>query len=90
MESTDMTLNSPMASPPATKDMMQKVLAIIVTVGFFGVICFMLLFPVPETGKDVLLVLIGALGAAWTGIIGYFYGSSSGSAAKTAILATKI
>jgi hypothetical protein len=69
------------------KDWTPKILAYGVTLGFFGVLAMMFTHAIPDTGHDVLLVLIGSLGSAWIAIINYYYGSSSGSAAKTQILA---
>lgn len=46
-----------------------------------------LLYVEPQSGaKDALLILIGGLSAAFGGVVSYFFGSSSGSAEKTAIM----
>jgi hypothetical protein len=58
--------------------------------GFFSVLTLMFFHNIPDTDHDVLLVLIGALGSAWASIIAYYFGSSSGSAAKNAILAQAV
>jgi len=69
------------------KDWTPKVLAYGVTLGFFAVLLLMFMHSIPDTGHDVLLVLVGSLGSAWIAIMNYYFGSSSGSAAKTQILA---
>ena len=57
-------------------------LAIGITLGFFGLLTYMLKFDVPAANKDILNIMLGSLGTAWISIVGYFFGSSAGS--KTA------
>jgi hypothetical protein len=72
-----------------TKDWVPKVLAIVITLGFFGILIWMLLNGMPKTGTEALLMMLGALGTAWTGVVNFYYGSSAGSKAKNDILAAK-
>ena len=67
-----------------TKDWVPKVLAIVITLGFFGILIWM-----PQTGTEALLMMLGALGTAWTGVVNFYYGSSAGSKAKNDLLASK-
>lgn len=69
------------------KDNTPKVLAYLVTGGFFSVLGFMLTNTVPTESKDVLNLLLGSLGTAWISVISYYYGSTSGSRAKSELLA---
>lgn len=74
----------------AVRDWTPRVLAYVITVGFFGVLGYILKFGLPEqneAAKNVLLMLVGSLGTAWTtGVIGYYFGSSSGSDRKTELM----
>ena len=67
----------------ATKDWVPKVLAVVITLGFFGILIWMLLNGMPKTGTEALLMMLGALGTAWTGVVNFYYGSSAGSKQKT-------
>jgi hypothetical protein len=67
----------------AVKDNTPKVLAYSVTIGFFGTLgLLMSSIQLSPTSHDVLLVMVGSLATAWTGIIAYYFGSSSGSKTK--------
>lgn len=62
-------------------------MAILVTVGFFSILFFMLFYPVPPDNKDVLNSVIGSLGTAWIMVISFYFGTSLGSQSKDALLA---
>ena len=60
------------------RDHTPEILAYTTTVGFFGILTWMLINGVPKE-SDVLMVMLGALGAAWTAQQGYYFGSSIGA-----------
>lgn len=62
-------------------------LAYAITVGFFGVLGSLMGFDIDASSKDVLLIMLGTLGTAWTGVIAYYFGSTAGSKQKTELLA---
>ena len=65
-----------------TKDWIPRALAVGVTFGFFGILFYMLIFGLPTTGNEAMLLMLGALQTAWTGVISFYFGSSSGSQKK--------
>jgi len=70
-----------------TRDWVPKVLALVITVGFFAILDWLLLNGMPKTGSEALLMMLGSLGTAWSGIVNFYYGSSAGSEAKNNLLA---
>lgn len=70
----------------AVRDNTPKILAYLVTVGFFAVLAYMIIHGLPPTGSEPLLIMLGSLGTAWASVIAYFFGSSSGSQMKTEML----
>lgn len=72
------------------KDRMPGILAVSVSVGFFGVLYYIMTHNLPAENKDVVMILLGSLGTAWTGIIAYYFGSSAGSKQKTDALSAAV
>jgi len=72
----------------ATRSLMPPLLAGSVTVGFFGIMGMMFNGQV-DSSNPAILMMLGSLGTAWTGIISYYFGSSAGSQAKTDLLSKK-
>jgi len=69
-----------------TKDWIPRALAIGVTVGFFSIMIYMLIYGLPTSGNEAILLLLGALQTAWGGIIAFYFGSSSGSQKKDTMI----
>jgi hypothetical protein len=68
----------------STKSIVPPLLAMVVTTGFFGIL-FALMMGY-ATKSDELMIMLGSLGTAWTGIIGFYFGSSAGSQDKDKML----
>ena len=71
-----------------TKSIMPPLLAGAVTIGFFSIMVLMF-FNKLDDSNPAILMMLGSLGTAWTGIIAYYFGSSAGSQAKTDLLSKK-
>ena len=67
-----------------TRSKIPDILSVIITVGFFGVLGYMLLSDVKPA--DTLLIMLGSLATAWAAIVNYWFGSSSGSLYKNDII----
>jgi len=63
-------------------------LALSVTVGFFGILVGMMTQKFATS--DALMLMLGSLGTAWTGIIAFYFGSSAGSQAKDEAIHAKL
>ena len=70
-----------------TRSHYPAVLSTFVTLGFFGILGSMLVMEYSPT--DSLLIMLGALGAAFGAVVNFWLGSSNGSALKSDLLAAK-
>ena len=64
----------------STKSIVPPVLAMGVTIGFFGILYALMTGYAQKS--DELMIMLGSLGTAWTGIIGFYFGSSSNAQDK--------
>lgn len=71
----------------AVGDKTARNLAYMITAGFFGVLATLMFADVSSANESILYVMLGSLGASWTGVIAYYFGSTAGSAKKTELLA---
>jgi len=65
-----------------TRDWTPRALAGAITIGFFGVLMYMLTYGIPTAGGEAMLVMLGTLGTAWGAVVSFYFGSSAGSRAK--------
>lgn len=70
-----------------TRSFVPAILSILITVGFFGILIGMLAGKLTSTDNQALLIMLGALGAAWGAVVNYYFGSSADSGRKTELLA---
>ena len=72
-----------------TQDWTPKVLGIAITLGFFGLLAYLMKREPPAGSRDILNIMLGSLGSAWIGVVTYYFGSSVGSARKTELMSAK-
>ena len=63
------------------------VLAWVIVVGFFALLALMLQINIPEEQNSVVFMLFGALSSGFGQVLAFFFGSSSGDAMKTKLIA---
>lgn len=64
------------------------VLMMVVTFGLFGLLVMMNFHPVPDASKDLMNIMLGAIGTGWVAGINYFFGSSASARTKDTAIAT--
>jgi hypothetical protein len=61
-------------------------LGAIIVAGLFLVTYWLIIKDSPPSNKDALLIVLGVLASQFANVIGYFFGSSKGSADKDEML----
>ena len=73
-----------------TRSAIPGALALLVTLGFFGILAAMITGTFKPADNQSLLIMLGALSAAWGAIVQYYFGSSASSARKDETFATVV
>lgn len=73
----------------ATKSWIPATLAMVITVGFLGLLFGMAIGKLKVVDNQAFILLLGSLATSWGMVVAYYFGSSSGSADKTSILAAQ-
>lgn len=69
------------------KDWTPSILGLAIILGFFGMLAYIMKYGMPTQGNEVMLIMVGALSAMTTQVGNFFFGSSSGSKTKDALIA---
>lgn len=74
----------------AVKDHAPMVLAVLLTVGFFGVLAFMMIHGLPKDtgGSEAMIAMIGGLATGFSMVLSYYFGSSASSRIKDDTIST--
>ena len=69
-------------------NMLMYILGCLIVAGFFGVTALLIFRTtvIPPGSRDAVMLLIGNLGVCFGAVVQYFFGSSKGSADKTAMM----
>lgn len=62
-------------------------LAVVITIGYFAALVFVLTQPVPKDSERIIDMMLGTLTTVWIMAVSYFFGTTAGSAQKTELLA---
>lgn len=69
-----------------TKSIVPAALTILLTIGFFGTLFAIMFIKMQPGVQSVVDIMLGAEATAWIQCVSYWFGSSSGSKLKTAIM----
>ena len=72
------------------KEIFQYSLGSLLVIGFFFILYIVFAKTMPESNKDLGLLVVGALVAKFGDVVSYFFGSSKGSADKTDAINEKL
>ena len=70
-----------------TRSRVPAILAVLITLGFFGILLGLMYGTLTVVDNQPLLIMLGSLGTAWSGVVNYFFGSTISSERKTEIIA---
>jgi hypothetical protein len=68
------------------RDIVPPLLAIMLTIGFFGLLTTLIFVDVDSEAMTLLEIMIGVLGTAFVQVISYYFGSSSSSRKKDDVI----
>lgn len=71
----------------AKPSMMPAMLSAVVTLGYFAILIGMMTGWLKVSDSQALLIMLGSLGTAWGMVMAFWFGTTSGSARKTDLLA---
>jgi len=71
----------------AVRSKMPATLSLVVTAGYFGILVGMMVGWLKVTDSQALLIMLGSLSTAWGMVMAFWFGTTSGSTAKTELLA---
>jgi uncharacterized BrkB/YihY/UPF0761 family membrane protein len=69
-----------------TKEIFKYSLAGLIVITILTLVAFLIFKPMPEPNRSIIEIIIGALVAAFTTVISFFFGSSKGSEDKTKMI----
>lgn len=73
----------------SVKGYTNQILAGVIICGYFASFAMLMLYPLPPTMHDPVMMLVGSLISAFTAVVAYYFGSSQGSIRKTELLANR-
>ncbi len=71
---------------PTENDSTPRILALAVTVGFFGLLFLLCFKAAPDANNSVLNIILGSLGTAWVSCMAYYFGGNQAGRAKDRML----